>query len=244
MKHIVTKKWWHVLAVFGLVWAASGAAAQAEDLKTVAPTTPELKALYAELQQDWWNWAASIKAQHHPFGDETGEDCDRGQQGDVWFLAGVFGEFVDDTTQFGSADRTCFVPEGKAIFFPVLNTIFTNIGEDPPFADADLEDAVAFFNGAAQDLKVTLDGKDVAMVKQRFESESGAFNLNYTANGIFGRKPGTTRAADAGYYILLEPPTPGEHVLEFEGQYVFTEADFGFDFTFGLKIRYTLVVGL
>jgi hypothetical protein len=232
------------LAVLGLIVGlfVPTARAQADDLTAVPPTTPELRAYYSLLQQNWWNWAASIKANKHPFNDPTGENADQGQQGDVWFIGGIFGEPVDETTVIGTADRLCTVPAGKAIFFPVLNTLFSNLGEDPPLSDAELEAAAAFYNGPATDLAVRLDGHDVASVKQRFETESGAFTLNYTANGIFGTKPGTTRAADAGYYVLLAPPSPGVHDLEFQGAYVYTSEEYGFDFVFALDIHYTLIV--
>ena len=41
-----------------------------------------------------------------------------GQSGSVWFLAGIFGG--------GSATRTCAVPAGKALYFPVLNSVNIN----------------------------------------------------------------------------------------------------------------------
>jgi len=39
----------------------------------------------------WWQWAMSIPDEVNPVRDLTGANCDVGQQGKVWFLAGGFG---------------------------------------------------------------------------------------------------------------------------------------------------------
>ena len=65
-----------------------------------------------------------LPQENHPLFDETGEDCDVGQSGKVWFLGGVINET-------GSASRECTVPTGKAIFFPILNVEWPIV--DPGF---------------------------------------------------------------------------------------------------------------
>lgn len=218
--------------------------ASAEDLEVILPNKPETRELYSLLQQNWWNWAASLPAENHPLADETGENCDAGQdeESEVFFLGGTFAEVVSGTKSVGVADRVCVVPEGKYLFFPIINLIFTNIGEDAPLTDAEIEAAVAFFNTAAQDLKLEIDGVEVPAVRQRLASESGAFDLNYVNDGIFGAEGGTTRAADAGFYVLLAPLSPGIHEIEFEGSHVFTLEEHGFDFETSQNIRYTILV--
>ena len=58
-----------------------------------------------------------------PVLDTTGENADVGQEGPVWFLAGNLG---------GITVRECAVPEGKALFFPILNEFSDNNAGDPP----------------------------------------------------------------------------------------------------------------
>jgi hypothetical protein len=244
MTSAITHRSAAALAVFAIL-CTSTHRAPADDLEAIQPNRREIRELYSLLQQDWWNWAASLPAEDHPLADKTGENCDAGQDedSDVFFLGGTFAEVVSGTKSVGVADRVCVVPEGKYLFFPIINLIFTNIGEDPPLSDAELEAAIAFFNStAAQDLKLELDGVEVRGVQQRFESESGAFELNYVEDGIFGEDGGSTRAADAGFYVLLEPLTPGIHEIEFEGSYVFTVEEHGFDFETEQNIRYTIMV--
>ena len=69
----------------------------------------------SELTAEWRQWAYSIPTSQNPQEDATGQYCMVGQRGPVWFLAGVFLGWP------GTITRTCTVPEGKALFFPVIN---------------------------------------------------------------------------------------------------------------------------
>ncbi len=68
-----------------------------------------------QLAAEWTQWALSLPNDVNPLVDTTGALCAVGQRGSVWFLAGTF---------FGSAEpikRSCTVPEGTTLFFPVIN---------------------------------------------------------------------------------------------------------------------------
>lgn len=67
---------------------------------------------YGEWADRWWQWVDSIPKSVNPMIDPTGANCAQGQSGPVWFLAGSPG---------GSYDRSCTIPAGKAVFFPVSN---------------------------------------------------------------------------------------------------------------------------
>ena len=68
---------------------------------------------YDNWTAKWWQWALSIPQDVNPIGDTTGKYCGQDQEGPVWFLVGTFG---------GAAERTCEIPEGKAILIPLLTT--------------------------------------------------------------------------------------------------------------------------
>jgi hypothetical protein len=70
---------------------------------------------FKELSAEWWQWAVSIPTSVNPVLDTTGDNCMVGQRGSTWFLAGLFGG--------GTATRTCFIPEDKVLYFPVVNSI-------------------------------------------------------------------------------------------------------------------------
>src|SRR5260370_721434 len=74
---------------------------------------------FKKLSAEWWQWALSIPESVNPQLDETGEDAVVGQRGSVWFLAGVFNG--------GAVVRNMvLVPEGTALFFPVINSVNIN----------------------------------------------------------------------------------------------------------------------
>ena len=68
----------------------------------------------SELTAEWRQWAYSIPTGQNPQEDPTGQYCMVGQRGSVWFLSGVF--------LGGTVTRTCSVPEGVTLFFPVINS--------------------------------------------------------------------------------------------------------------------------
>ena len=72
--------------------------------------------------------------------DDSGFDCSLGQHGPVWFLAGLANEFEDfDKFVSLAGERTCSVPRGKALFFPIVNAAFVNEVGETTCADGPLE---------------------------------------------------------------------------------------------------------
>ncbi len=41
---------------------------------------------YGEWSARWWQWLLSVPTPKNPNLDTTGQDCDEGQAGPVWFL--------------------------------------------------------------------------------------------------------------------------------------------------------------
>lgn len=64
---------------------------------------------YSQWSTTWWQWAVKRPAGAGPLDDETGQLCGLDQSGPVWFLAAS-----------GGFRRTCHVPAGKFIFFPLV----------------------------------------------------------------------------------------------------------------------------
>ncbi|MCM2515152.1 signal protein [Streptomyces griseoincarnatus] len=144
-----------------------------------------------ELQGRWWTWASTEPAPTNPVGDEDGSACGRNQPEDVWFLAGTFG------TQ---AERTCAVPEGVPLAFPLVNMFGT---------PADCADFMSTAEGSA-----VLDGEKVdadAHQAESVEIRSGAGNPVTGTDGSFS-------AHGCGLWVQLPAPEPGEHSLEIRGR--------------------------
>src|SRR5213083_1086403 len=97
--------------VFGLVGMGPLAFAENPNPGVLPPHSHSHGLTYAEWGAAWWQWVLSIPFAQNPIFDSTGEDCDVGQSGPVWFLAGTSGS---------TAVRSCTIPAGKSIFFPIV----------------------------------------------------------------------------------------------------------------------------
>ena len=207
---------------------------------------------YGEWGAAWWQWALSFPVGESPIQDETGEFCDKGQSGPVWFLAGSEG--------VSGVERACTIPAGKAIFYPIIASTWT----DCPFSgDEDLSDEevrwimAAFAQGGdnACVLTSTLDTFEVfgadepaaisALQRPAVRSQSPVFTWNVPDEGAavdFGCDvpfpPGETgRAIAEGYWVMLPPLSVGEHVLNLRGA-----ANCGTEFFFETEVTYHLTV--
>ena len=144
--------------------------------------------------------------------------CEQGQQGPVWFLAGVFG------TAGGTAKRSCTVPIGKYILFPIL----TNTWIQTPQDDIDHPDCKGNetcwrefakngpppLNGS--ELEATLDGKPIIFNPNTpiIRSQSPVFTASFPPDNVFGANlshlTGCPIVSD-GFWVMLPPLSPGDH---------------------------------
>lgn len=173
---------------------------------------------YGEWGAAYWQWALSRPADRNPLTDTTGEFCDEGQSGSVWFLAGTFG---------GDAERSCTIPTGKSIFFPIVTILFgaavfdcepTGVGE----CDFDVlldgaEDAMDLAlpeNDGS--LEVMIDGVPLEDVYSYRASSPNPFAITLPDNSVIGVPEGTYEPhATDGYWVFLHPLAPGEHTITF-----------------------------
>lgn len=195
----------------------------------------------------WAQWAFSLPAQKHPLFDTA--DCSEGQSGRVWFLGGKFCQATDSGCSAGSATRTCTVPAGKALFFPVVNvscnTKEAKQGLCPP-AKLNLAEMRAWANGIfeqTQGIQGTLDGQPLgANLKWNFRVQGPAFPIvipSFPAGqqnllqaiGEPSIGSGDYLVADDGVYIMLKPLSAGTHTLQFN------ESAFGLNITYALNVR-------
>jgi hypothetical protein len=159
--------------------------------------------------------------------DTTGANCAVGQQGDVWFLAGTFAA--------PSATRTCSIPAGKTLFFPLINQVNFNTPKEcfqgPAALNVhDMRAGAASLVGGGQNISVELDGHPVTSFQRL---QSNVFKVTLPADNIFnpfctdnppregadGLPAGTYKPAiDDGIYVTLSPLRPGQHTLHFHAE--------------------------
>lgn len=161
---------------------------------------------YGDWSAKWWQWLAPVTSSVNPINDKNGAVCAQGQSGPVWFLAGSLG---------GHAERSCTVPAGKAIFFPVLSA------ECSYAEDSTLKNEAQLRSCAANSVQggighATVDGVDIQNLPA-YIVQSPVFNFTFPKDNIFGANPGPTQSVSYGTFIMLQPPTPGNHIVHFGG---------------------------
>ncbi|MFF4418097.1 signal protein [Streptosporangium sp. NPDC001559] len=154
------------------------------------------------IQGRWWTWASSEPENTNPVTDPSGRFCHRNQPEDVWFLAGTFG---------GTARRTCEVPEGRPIVFPLVNRTATRA-------------ACRRFMAAAKG-EAVLDGAPVTSERL---TEANVAITGVAGNPLTGRE-GKRLSPACGIWVRLRPLKSGRHALTIRG----SSGDFrtGVDYT-------------
>ena len=203
---------------------------------------------YSEWATEWWQWAYSIpsdpanKGAPNPLFDTTGANCNESQSGRVFFLAGRY--TLSGSTDPLNAERTCEVPSGKAIFFPIVNSESDNLNaEDGSFgtkSKATLKAEVKAQVDSVDDLSVIVDGvslRDPFGFRVKQKTFSYSLPSPNVVNALGYEAVGATDvplAVSDGYYLMLYPLSPGDHTVRFSG---------GISGVFHLDIIYHLTVG-
>lgn len=208
------KKSWHVVAVaFGLI-AMLGIAVSSATVLALADPNPGVVPVtqttfgetYAQLSAEWWQWVLGIPVATNPQLDATGEFCGVNQPASpFWFLAGTFG---------GDVKRSCTVPAGKHLFFPVINVV----SFDPVKGETvdDLRTQAAAFTNDVRKLTASIDGRSLTDLFG-YRVVSPVFSFRVPAGGLL--RPGVhSPAVSDGYWLLLRSLSPGIHEIEFGGQ--------------------------
>jgi hypothetical protein len=164
---------------------------------------------YAEWTARWWQWVTSLPKEDNPNYDYTGEKCAKGQEGPVWFLGPTFG---------GSAERTCTMPAGKSILFPILTSSCDYITYPNIKTESDLLECAMKGNEEGV-MEASVDGVKLKDL-QNYRIQSGLFNITIPENNVFGGPSGISEAMVDGFFVFLEPLTPGRHEIHFAGSVV------------------------
>jgi hypothetical protein len=222
------KTWWFAAAaVLALTQAVSFATVQLGESPKSAVPNPNSNQ-FGELSAIWWQWIYSIPATTNPnFTTQGVVDCgfdqsSHSRSAQIWFLAGTFG---------GPADRTCTVPGGIALFFPLLNTESDNVGGPQPtsspftYSIQQLKQLAALTQNNPQELHARVDG--VPVPAYRAQSQVFSYTLPATDNVLQAlgltvpgaNWPSTTvfPAVSDGYWVMIEPLPPGKHTINFGG---------------------------
>jgi hypothetical protein len=196
----------------------------------------------AEWAAEWFQWALSIPTAIHPLFDKG--DCRVGQSGPVWFLGG---SFVSNT-----AVRSCKIPAGKYLYFPILNGEDSSLEEsngdgcsNPTFGGDTIvgvrKCAESYENGVT--LTAEIDGVPIHNIAGKYRVQSPAYGFTLPDDNVFKATTNPSHvypkgtyfpSVNDGYYLMLAPLGAGNHVIHFHG--VGGGGSFTLDVTYNLTV--------
>lgn len=214
--------------IMGLVGSSPGAVARASSQGSsnpnptvLPPASKPYGMTYGQWNDKWVQWVMGLPVDPQnpegwPLFDTTGAACGAGQSGPVWFLAGALGGFVT---------RSCDLPAGKAVFFPVLNGWCDS---SPARHDTyeHLQACVKPTIDSAASLSAEIDGQSITNLQdyRAFTPPPNPFVETLPNNNLwqyFGCSECTAGDYDAyadGYYLMLAPLSAGAHTVHFHGE--------------------------
>jgi hypothetical protein len=199
-------------------------------LSVFPPDSKPYGLTYGEWTAKWWQWAFSMPEAVNPMIDDTGMNCANNQTGPVWFLSGTSG---------GAVTRACTIPSDKGILVPIIN-VECDYATDPSLrTEADLRACAKADQDTVIGKEVTVDGHSVGNL-DNYRFQSPLFNLTFPENNIVGVAPQTTEAISDGFWVLLEPLSPGMHDIHFKG--LLGDPTATGTTNFALDVRYLLTV--
>jgi hypothetical protein len=212
-----------VMALVGLSPHPAVAADTDDDQRPrIAPigTRPEGQT-YGRWAAEWWQWALGIPADVNPLTDTTGEHCAQRQVDNVWFLAGS--SSFDPAVPPPAVVRTCEIPRGKSLFFPLINNAYFAFLNDPP---AIRTEEFVREQGRCTDpanISVQIDGFEIRRPTRFFTGASGSqspiFNVQLPPGNVFGADETAvpelvfSPSAEQGYYLFVRPLSLGTHTI-------------------------------
>lgn len=186
---------------------------------TILPSDSRVDGLtLGEWTAQWWQWVYSISEVDNPVADTKGTKSGNGQAGDLYFLAGSFGN-----PENARITRHSAIPGQKYVLIPIGNSIFSTLElNDPNITDRELFVLASTDIEKATVLSVKIDNVvslGTATIKQNYRLVSPSFQVQLPNNAVQRLPAGTTRAAADGFYICLAPnsfDTGSKHTIDID----------------------------
>jgi hypothetical protein len=185
--------------------SAESQSAGESSVRVFPPYSRPFDKSFAEWSAEWWQFVFSLPTSENPILDTVGTACAVGQHGPVWFLLGSFGSVP--------VLRTCSIPEGKALFLPVVNQADINATTQTV---RELRAEIAPCGDAATALVAEVDGEPIENLR-RSRVKSVPFEITVPQGGLID--PGTySPGVSDGFYLMLKPLSVGQHTIHFSGR--------------------------
>lgn len=194
---------------------------------------------YGEWGAEWWKWVYATPFGQDPITDPDGRYGSGGQSGEVWFLAGTFGQTVV---------RSVTIPVGKKLFFPLVNIFNDYPCPDPGFQpppgqtlEQFLAEGAMWYISHVTNMTAEVDG----VVLQNLWNYRGLSPLTtFTGDPSWvAADPCVTGEPQVGvsdgYWIMLAPLPPGSHTIRFTADSFYPEFE---NPVFHLDVTYNIIV--
>jgi hypothetical protein len=223
---------------------ACGSSSSAQSTAQVLdPSQPQYGHTSDEWSVLWWQWLYQMPETMGncvvPLTDPTGASCGYDQSGSVFFLVGNEG---------GSSVRDdCKVPLGDAIFFPLVNFSNDNAGTPPSMVLTPMQLSAltqSELNAVpVSGLSAEFDGlpiTDLARFKSMVDQYTYTLPMGtnvYSCQGASGVSGVVNPSYEAGYWVMLSPPTKGAHTLHFTANAPTTNPPLNVDVTYNFTVE-------
>jgi hypothetical protein len=175
----------------------------------------------------WWQWNVGIPTSQHPRDNYTAEKCTVNQNGSVWFIPDIL---------TGKEERTCTIPEGKAILVPLI-TGECDTSDTQSQSDADIRQCSTAGDEYGV-ISATLDGQKIENLDS-YRTATDFFNITYVKDNIFDVPAGTYRGIADGFFVFLKPLPLGNHVLQVKSSVTNPTTP---SYNFGSEAKYNLII--
>jgi hypothetical protein len=175
----------------------------------------------------WWEWNVGVPTSQHPRDNYTAEKCTVNQNGSVWFIPDIL---------TGKEERTCTIPEGKAILVPLI-TGECDTSDSQSQSDADIRQCSTAGDEYGA-ISATLDGQKIENL-DNYRTATDFFNITYVKDNIFDAPAGTYRGVADGFFVFLKPLPVGNHVLQVKSSVTNPTTP---SYNFGSEAKYNLII--
>jgi hypothetical protein len=159
-----------------------------------------------EWSTESWKWAFSFQRPDDPFSNPSGANQHLHQSGPVFQLAR------------NARDSAFDVPQGKYMLALLDGYVASEKEDGFGRTEAQLRAIADSYSDRVKVLSATLDGVAVPNLFAHREL-SPVFNYTVLPDSPIGLSPGESGVAVSdGYYLLLAPPSPGQHFIEISSQ--------------------------
>lgn len=177
------------------------------------------KTLY-EWSAQWWKTFLEAPFDNNPLlaPDPTGSSLTaiNVPSSPVFFLTGLIGG--------GAVNRSVRVSEKQAVFFPLIN--FASVQADPDETAESLCSESSQDNVDLSSLFATIDGQSIDGLSSQRQNcqdqrDSGGFLVDAPPNSLLaaiGVQTDQNLTVSDGYWLMVEPLTPGEYTITFGGE--------------------------